>query len=166
MPLFNLSSTSQLGFAFPATFIPALIGKLALFIFIVSLGALIWKLIRLITSWYTTKLGNLPGPPSPSWIFGNLKTIRKEAVAVPQERWVEEYGSTTLMYRGLLNVRRIFCLSSVDLRVSLQKDRLWTLDTCALNHILTHSVDYQKPDIARRNLAQLLGEGVLFTEGQ
>ena len=47
-----------------------------------------------------------------------------------------------------------------------QMDRLWTTDTRALNHILTHSTQYQKPEAARRNVAKLLGEGVLFTEGE
>ena len=49
---------------------------------------------------------------------------------------------------------------------SIQKDTLWTLDTRAINHILTHSTDYQKPESLRKGLAQLLGEGVLFTEGK
>lgn len=39
------------------------------------------------------------------------------------------------------------------------------MDTRALNHILTHSAEYQKPEGARNNLAQILGKGVLFTEG-
>lgn len=38
-------------------------------------------------------------------------------------------------------------------------DRLWTLDTRALNHILTHSAEYQKPPAARKNLARIVGEG-------
>ena len=42
---------------------------------------------------------------------------------------------------------------------------MWTLDTRALNYILTHSVDYQKPDDIRRFLASLVGRGLLFTEG-
>lgn len=43
--------------------------------------------------------------------------------------------------------------------IMLQEDRLFTLDTRALNHILTHSADYRKPEVARRNLAKVLGEG-------
>ena len=41
----------------------------------------------------------------------------------------------------------------------MQLDRLWTMDPRALNHIMTHSVDYQKPSQARRNLARILGTG-------
>ena len=47
-----------------------------------------------------------------------------------------------------------------------QMDRLWTLDTRAVNHVLTHSNIYQKPAQGRANLAQILGKGILFTEGE
>lgn len=46
-----------------------------------------------------------------------------------------------------------------------QIDRLLTTDTKAINHILTHSVDYQKPENARAILLTLFGEGLLFAEG-
>lgn len=63
------------------------------------------------------------------------------------EGWVGQYG-TTLKYKG-------FFFS----------DRLFTMDTRALNHVLTHSSDYQKPSQVRYNLSRILGEGVLFVEG-
>lgn len=40
-----------------------------------------------------------------------------------------------------------------------QSDRLFTMDTRALNHVLTHSSDYQKPSQVRYNLSRILGEG-------
>ncbi|KAH9886197.1 cytochrome P450 [Cubamyces lactineus] len=97
----------------------------------------------------TTPLKDLPGPPSEHWFFGNLKTIQQEDNSVPQERWAAESGQMNIMYRGFFNT-----------------ERLWTTDTRALNHILTHSAEYQKPEDARRNLARILGRGVLFTEGE
>ncbi|KAG0696180.1 cytochrome P450 [Suillus ampliporus] len=39
------------------------------------------------------------------------------------------------------------------------------MDTRALNHVLTHSSDYQKPSQVRYSLSRILGEGVLFVEG-
>ena len=43
---------------------------------------------------------------------------------------------------------------------------MWTLDTRALNHILTHSVDYQKSEDLRKFVASLAGDrGIVFTEG-
>ncbi|KAI0668208.1 cytochrome P450 [Trametes maxima] len=124
------------------------IGRTILALFLASAGWVVWKLWFFLLRPYKTTLKNLPGPPSPSWIFGVMKAIQNEDNSVPQERWAAEYGST-IMYRGFLNL-----------------DRLWTLDTRALNHILTHSAEYQKPEGARRSLAKIVGEGVLFTEGE
>ncbi|KAI0364501.1 cytochrome P450 [Pilatotrama ljubarskyi] len=111
-------------------------------------GFVLWKIWPFLIRPFTTPLKNLPAPPSQSWIWGNLKAIHEEDNSVPQERWASEYGPT-IMYKGFLNI-----------------DRLWTIDTRALNHILTHSAEYQKPEGARRNLARILGKGVLFTEGE
>lgn len=38
------------------------------------------------------------------------------------------------------------------------------MDTRALNHILTHSADYQKPRGARYALTRLLGAGTDFND--
>ena len=35
-----------------------------------------------------------------------------------------------------------------------------TFDTKALTHVLNHSYEWQKPDVVRTNLAELLGEGL------
>ncbi len=99
-----------------------------------------------------------------SLVWGNMKEIIDEDNSVPQERWVAEYGPT-IMYRGFLGVRAStpsgLPLSAVSLKrgACIQYDRLWTMDTRALNHIMTHSADYQKPSDARRNLARILGKG-------
>ncbi|OBZ66502.1 hypothetical protein A0H81_13684 [Grifola frondosa] len=116
----------------------------------VGLAFVLWKVYPTLLRPYTTSLRNLPGPPSPSWFFGNLKQIWNAENSVLQEEWVKEYGPN-IMYRGFFNVR---------------SDRLCTMDTRALNHILTHSNEYQKPEQARGNLARILGKGVLFTEGE
>ncbi|KAI0357859.1 cytochrome P450 [Trametes cingulata] len=111
-------------------------------------GFIVWSIWPFLIRPITTPLKNLPGPPSPSWLWGNLKVIHEEDNSVPQERWAAEYGPI-ITYKSFFSM-----------------DRLWTLDLRALNHILTHSADYQKPDGARRNLAKILGKGVLFTEGE
>lgn len=33
------------------------------------------------------------------------------------------------------------------------------MDTKALNHVLSHPVEYEKPPLARKNLSSLLGQG-------
>ncbi|OJT11870.1 Cytochrome P450 3A28 [Trametes pubescens] len=99
------------------------------------------KLWPMVSRAYNSSLKNLPGPPSPSWFYGNIKAIQDEDNSVPQERWAAEYGPV-ISYKGFLGL-----------------SRLWTTDTRALNHVLTHSTDYQKPEAARRNLAKILGKG-------
>ncbi|TBU23441.1 cytochrome P450 [Dichomitus squalens] len=123
------------------------IGQTALYTLLGVVGLVLWRLRAFFIRPFTSKIRNLPGPPSPSLIWGNMKEIMDEDNSVPQERWADQYGHT-IMYGGFLGM-----------------DRLWTMDTRALNHIMTHSFVYQKPSQARRNLARILGKGVLFTEG-
>ncbi|KAI0643934.1 cytochrome P450 [Trametes meyenii] len=125
-----------------------IIGQTVLGLFLAITCMAVWKLWPFLKRPYTTAIKNLPGPPSPGWLFGNMKAIQDEDNAVPQERWVAEYGPN-IMYRGYFSI-----------------DRLWTMDTRALNHILTHSAEYQKPEETRRSLAKIGGKGVLFTEGE
>lgn len=126
-------------------------------------GVVLWKAWPLLPRWTATALRNLPGPPSPSWFYGNFQETNAEERSIVQERWIAKYGPN-LVYKNFLNVRSTpnACgdgdvLTSTHLRA--QNDRLYTIDTRALNHILTRSVDYQKPIVARRNLAKVLGEG-------
>ncbi|KIJ16578.1 hypothetical protein PAXINDRAFT_11029, partial [Paxillus involutus ATCC 200175] len=90
----------------------------------------------------TCPLRHLPGPKSTSLVYGNLDIRREDNLnSIAQELWVKEYGKT-LKLKGLFD-----------------KNRLLTVDTCAINHILTHTNDYRKPFLLRRGLAQILGEG-------
>ncbi|KIJ16582.1 hypothetical protein PAXINDRAFT_11032 [Paxillus involutus ATCC 200175] len=95
-----------------------------------------------------TPLRHLPGPKGTSLIYGNLLDISMgdNLNSIVQEVWVKEYGKT-LKFKGFFGT-----------------DRLLTVDTCTINHILTHASDYAKPSYLRRALAQILGEGVLFAE--
>ncbi|KAN0097940.1 Cytochrome P450 [Tylopilus felleus] len=82
-----------------------------------------------------------------SWIYGNMGDIFNAENSVLHEKWVKQYGNT-LRYKGFFNSSRLF-----------------TMDTRAINHVLIHSNDYQKPAQVRYNLSQILGEGLLFVEG-
>ncbi|KZT05226.1 cytochrome P450 [Laetiporus sulphureus 93-53] len=109
----------------------------------------LWKVIYIvIIGPYKSPLRDLSGPPNPSWISGNMLQILKADHSVLHEAWTEKYGPT-IKYKGWLN-----------------RDRLYTLDTRALNHVLSHSMDYQKPWLARYSLGQILGEGLLVVEGE
>ncbi|PIL29244.1 cytochrome P450 [Ganoderma sinense ZZ0214-1] len=111
------------------------------------LAAVLWKLGPYLLAPFRSSLLNLPGPPSRRWLLGSLKDIYDSDGEVILDEWIEQYGPT-VMFRGFLNTPRLF-----------------TTDTRALNHILTHSAEYQKPEEARRSLAHILGRGVLFKEG-
>ncbi|KAG6909595.1 hypothetical protein DXG01_016634 [Tephrocybe rancida] len=115
----------------------------------------LYKGLRLIYGELTSPLRDLPGPPSSGgWIYGNFKEIWNEENAVPQERWVQQYG-TTLRYHALFGID-----------FGTQRSRLFTLDTKALNHVLMNTDIYQKPETARYNLGRIVGGGVLVVEGE
>jgi len=88
-----------------------------------------YKLLRFFYNNLTSPIRVLPGPPSASIIYGNLKQIweavqstfryqtycltHSQEHSVLHEKWVEEYGST-ITYKGLIGV-------SILIRVNLEK---------------------------------------------
>ncbi|KAL1939460.1 hypothetical protein VTO73DRAFT_10016 [Trametes versicolor] len=108
---------------------------------------LLWKSRALLLAPFASPLLSLPGPPSPSLFFGNLKQLRESDEDLTRDNWAKDHGSV-LMYKGFFS-----------------EPRLFTTDTRAINHILTHSAEYYKPAQAQRTLSRLLGKGVLITEG-
>ncbi|KAF8626325.1 hypothetical protein AX15_004986 [Amanita polypyramis BW_CC] len=106
-----------------------------------------FSLFKLASFLYRSPLRYLPGPKSSSWIYGNLREIWENDNSVVHEKWVSVYGPT-LRYNGPLGMTRLF-----------------TVDTKALAHIIMNGSIYQKTDVARYALGQLLGEGLLVAEG-
>ncbi|KAH8112415.1 cytochrome P450 [Phellopilus nigrolimitatus] len=107
-----------------------------------------WKVVERILRSLFSPLHDLRGPKNASLIFGNLEEIRRADTSALHEQWVEQYGKV-MKYKAFFG-----------------ENRLFTMDTKAMNHILTHSMDYEKPYEARFNLARLLGAGLLVTEGE
>ncbi|KAJ7646852.1 cytochrome P450 [Roridomyces roridus] len=89
----------------------------------------------------------LPGPNSSHFFYGNQKDIWKGENSLTHEGWIQKYGRT-FRYFSYLNASRLF-----------------TTDTKALNHFLTNSYIYQRPQSSRYNLGRIVGPGVLVTEG-
>ncbi|KAF5318106.1 hypothetical protein D9619_012269 [Psilocybe cf. subviscida] len=117
--------------------------------FLATLGAYaLYKIANFFYFNWTSPLRELPGPPSSSIIYGNMKEIWHAENSVLHEKWVEEYGST-ITYKSILGL-----------------PRLYTTDTKALNHILMNSYTYQKPESARFGLSRIVGPGVLVVEGE
>ncbi|KZT69443.1 cytochrome P450 [Daedalea quercina L-15889] len=108
---------------------------------IALLGFILWKIANILLAPFWSTLRDLPGPPSPSLIYGNLFDIQKADDAVLHEAWTEKYGPT-ITYKGWLNSHKPY-----------------TTDTRAIGHILNHSHDYAKPAIDAFLLGKLVGHG-------
>ncbi|KIK80380.1 hypothetical protein PAXRUDRAFT_833550 [Paxillus rubicundulus Ve08.2h10] len=121
------------------------VGKLFALASVAAFG--FWKFLRLVYHELRSPLRHLPGPKSSSLIYGNMGDIWKAENSILHEQWVKEYGNT-LKYKGFFSTNRLF-----------------TMDPRAINYVLTHSSDFQKPSQVRYSLSQILGEGVLFVEG-
>ncbi|KAF4578374.1 hypothetical protein EYR36_000181 [Pleurotus pulmonarius] len=108
----------------------------------------VFKLLSFLYHELTSSFRLLPGPPSTSWIYGNLKEISNLEDSKLHEEWGRIYGHTT-QYKGILGMAR-----------------MCTTDPKAVNHILMHPDVYQKPAANRHALASILGEGsLLVVEG-
>ncbi|KAI0316032.1 cytochrome P450 [Amylostereum chailletii] len=96
---------------------------------------------------YFSRLRDVPGPVSPSFLWGNFKELIERDPGTCEERWTEQYDPV------------------LKFKVQLNEERLVTTDAKALAHILGHPVNYQKPDEMREALATVLGPGLLVVEG-
>lgn len=107
-------------------------------------------LIALLWRQYFSPLQRLRGPPSPSFLFGNLREMYNQENTGLLYDWNATYGST-YAYKGFLG-----------------GSRLLTTDLTAITHILSRSDTYQKPDFVRESLTAMGAgnEGLLTTEGE
>lgn len=73
-----------------------------LIIAVFSLVAL-WKAVVFFVRPYVSPLRSLPGPPSPSWFWGQVKYMLELDDDALIERWIERYGNN-VTFTGLFNV--------------------------------------------------------------
>lgn len=78
-------------------------------------------------------------------MWENLAEMRTAENIKMHEEWIEKYGKV-IKYKGTFNVSSPTCLLEF---ANPTVDRLYTTDLRALNHILTHSADYQRPELSR-----------------
>ncbi|EED77437.1 predicted protein [Postia placenta Mad-698-R] len=107
-----------------------------------------WKIGRILLLPYTSSLRNLPGPPASNWLFGSINDLRASEDFVLHDAWLEKYGPT------------------LKFSIWFKIPRLLTIDTRAINYILSHSQDYPKPERTRRDLTEILGNGLVVAEGE
>ncbi|KAI0326037.1 cytochrome P450 [Cubamyces sp. BRFM 1775] len=95
-----------------------------------------------------SKLWVIPGPPSTSWLLGNLREYNDSPRDLISDEWMERYGSV------------------VRIHGFLQTPMLSITDNRALNHILTNYTYLTKPEYIRLDLSKLLCSGLLTVEGE
>ncbi|KAI6147260.1 cytochrome P450 [Pisolithus tinctorius] len=116
---------------------------------LVAVAYVLRDLIVLLATQYLSPLRALRSPPSPSFLFGNLREMYQQENTGLLFDWEDAYGHT-YAYRGFLGGYRLI-----------------TTDLTVITHILAHPERFQKPDFVRENLAAMGAgsESVLTTEG-
>ena len=78
------------------------------------------------------------------------------------DKWQEEYGNV-IRVRGLFGVRQmpLFIFTITHFNSCPKENRLFTTDTVAISHILSHIDIYEKPEISRYNVSKLIGAGLI-----
>ncbi|KAI0328400.1 cytochrome P450 [Cubamyces sp. BRFM 1775] len=124
----------------------SLVSPTVVAVLLVASGYLIWRMYKILAFTFGSPLRVFPGPPSPSWVYGNLKEMYAvEGTSLP-DKWFEQYGKVYVDHEFFMT------------------PRLWTLDTVALNHIMTHESDYSRPELNIKELADIIGKGILFVQ--
>ncbi|VDB85159.1 unnamed protein product [Peniophora sp. CBMAI 1063] len=118
------------------------------FIAILGAAGALAFIARSTLSWYNNPSRLLPGPKNQSWLYGSMRSMPDAAAVHLQMEWLREYGSTFRFF-GLLSQPMIL-----------------TTDVTALRHILNNVHLYQKSPYVRRQLGEILGNGLLAVEGE
>ncbi|KAA1474006.1 cytochrome P450 [Dentipellis sp. KUC8613] len=105
------------------------------------------SILRVVYAKWKSPLHDLRGPPSISWVTGSVKGVMEVDAPETFASWTREYGPT-LRFKSFGNM-----------------NKLLTVDLKAINHVLTHSMEFYKSDQVRFVLHELLGDGLLAVEG-
>ncbi|KAI0824047.1 cytochrome P450 [Trametes gibbosa] len=119
-----------------------------LMVFFSLLAYGLWRVCRLLSFIYTSPLRLLPGPSAPSFFYGNLIEIDEAENSALPDQWFEQYGTHFVDHEFFMT------------------PRLWSLDPQAIHYVLTHHEDYPHPAASLKFLAQALGKGLLFVQGE
>lgn len=94
-------------------------------------------LVRIIFRQQISPLRRLRGPPSPSFLMGNLAAMHDQENNNLIARWEDAYGSA-FIYHGFFGGAR-----------------LMITDPVAIAHVLGNAYEYPKPDFVRDSLASM-----------
>ncbi|RSH95125.1 hypothetical protein EHS25_000211 [Saitozyma podzolica] len=106
----------------------------------------LWFYLWLYREW-TLPFRNVDGPKPSHFLWGNISEIIKAGPDMQHSVWRKEFGLT---YRY---------------RVLFGSPRFYSADPVALSYILGHTDKFPKPPQMRKNMADMLGNGVLIAEG-
>ncbi|EMD37142.1 hypothetical protein CERSUDRAFT_115058 [Gelatoporia subvermispora B] len=117
---------------------------LALSVLVAAAFIGIYKFLQILLRPFTSPLRNLPGPPNPSFIYGNTRQLARDGFSDTIRAWIDKYGHV-LHYKLFLNYEHVVIT-----------------DSRALHHILT------QPDIFGKSgrVSPLLGKGLLAAQGE
>ncbi|KAI0058317.1 cytochrome P450 [Artomyces pyxidatus] len=117
----------------------------SLFLYTLHFG---FRLGRFIVASINSPKRDIPGPPWKHWLTGSFgKGVWEPDALQDHERWMQEYGPIYKYYS-------MFSSTTIFLG-----------DTKAVNHVLTRSHEFPKPEELRDALGEFLGQGLLFVEG-
>ncbi|KAJ7778984.1 cytochrome P450 [Mycena metata] len=111
-------------------------------------GSAAYLILKAVYAELVSPLRSLPGPRSTHWFFGNLK----ELMEVPEdgtliENWVQKYGHT------------------FKIHLPFGRSGVFTSDTRAIHHFLSHPELYELPPSTRQTLRSIVGPGLLVAKG-
>ncbi|KAF7300112.1 hypothetical protein MKEN_01334400 [Mycena kentingensis (nom. inval.)] len=112
-----------------------------------ALGYIFYQVVIFVYAEATSTLHGLPGPKRGHWLYGNVL----EALDLDRDiesEWIAEHGKT-------MKVHNIF-----------NQKQLFTIDTKAIQHALTHTTIYQRSEASRYGLGRIVGPGILVVEGE
>ncbi|KAJ7753000.1 cytochrome P450 [Mycena metata] len=107
----------------------------------------VFSILRAVYREFNSPIRDLPGPECSNLLFGHHKELTEEDSTALQQQWVREYGRT-------LRLRDLF-----------GRTKVYTVDTKAISHFLTHPESYQRPALSKYLLSRVVGPGLLVAEG-
>ncbi|KAA1473992.1 cytochrome P450 [Dentipellis sp. KUC8613] len=116
----------------------------------VALSFVLYTVARALRAGYaawSSPLRDLRGPPSVSWLSGSVDGVFELDAVETFAAWIREYGPT-FRFKSFGNMNKLI-----------------TTDVKAIAHVLSHGMEFPKPQEVHFILGQLLGDGLLSVEG-
>ncbi|KAJ7145633.1 cytochrome P450 [Mycena epipterygia] len=96
-----------------------------------------------------TKFKDVPKPPTPSWLWGHTRKVHTTSAGDHYGVWIDSYGPT-IKLDGSLGT----------------EEYLVSADPALIHHVFTtNCYDYTKSKFARRFFERVLGQGLVWAEG-